>query len=85
MEVLFILIAIQLLCNGYQTFMDMAWISGGYGSDREGGGDSLLGFLQVVTRSIAKKINYPMFTELPSSPKEMQFSDLHFYLFIYFR
>ncbi len=43
MEVLFFMIVIQLLCNGFQTFMDMAWISVGYGSDIEGGGDSLLG------------------------------------------
>ena len=38
---LFFMIVIQLLCDGYQTFMDMAWISLGYSSDIEGGGDSL--------------------------------------------
>ena len=27
--------------------MDMAWISGGYGSDIEGGGDSLLQFNKI--------------------------------------
>ncbi len=40
---LFFTIVIQLFCNGYQTFMDIAWISLGYGSDiGGGGGDSLL-------------------------------------------
>ena len=33
-------LVIQLLCNGFQTFIDMAWISVGYGPDIEGGGDS---------------------------------------------
>ncbi len=37
------MIVIQLLRLGYQTFMDMVWISVGYGSDIKGGGDSLLG------------------------------------------
>ncbi len=36
------MIVIQLLCNGFQTFMDMVLISVGYGPDIEGGGDSLL-------------------------------------------
>ncbi len=36
------MIVIQLLRLGYQTFMDMVWISVGYGSDIKGGGDSLL-------------------------------------------
>ena len=39
---LFFMIVIQLLCDGYRIFMDMAWISLGYGSDIQGGGDSLL-------------------------------------------
>ena len=39
---LFFMIVIQLLSDGYQTFMGMALISLGYGSDIEGGGDSLL-------------------------------------------
>ena len=30
------MIVIYLLCNGFQTFMDMAWISVGYGLDIEG-------------------------------------------------
>ena len=34
----------NIFCDRYQTFMDMAWISLGYGSDIEGGGDSLLPF-----------------------------------------
>ncbi len=42
MEVLFSMIVIQLLCNGFQTFMNMAWISVGFGPDIEGGGDSLI-------------------------------------------
>ena len=33
---LFFMIVIQPLCDGYQTFMDMAWILLGYGSDIEG-------------------------------------------------
>ncbi len=41
MEVLFVMIVIQLLHDGYQTFMDMTYISVGYGSDIEGGGHSL--------------------------------------------
>ncbi len=36
MEVLFFMTVIQLLCDGYQTFMDMAWISVEYGPDIEG-------------------------------------------------
>ena len=51
MEVIFFMIVIQLLCNGFQTFMDMAWISVGYGPDIEGGGDSLLKF----TTSLVKR------------------------------
>ncbi len=36
MEDLFFMIVIQLLRDGYQFFMDMPWISVGYGSDIEG-------------------------------------------------
>ena len=36
MEGLFFKIVTQLLRDGYQTFMDMAWISVGYGWDIEG-------------------------------------------------
>ncbi len=35
-QFLFFTIVVQLLCDGYQTFMDMAWISPGYGSDIRG-------------------------------------------------
>ncbi len=49
MEVLFFLIVSQLLCGGYQTFMDMAWISVGYGSDIEGGGDSLVAYKAFIS------------------------------------
>ncbi len=30
---LFFTIVIQLFCNGYHTFVDIAWISHGYDSD----------------------------------------------------
>ncbi len=36
------------LHDGYQTFMDMAWISVGYGSDIEGAGDSLMRTVNVT-------------------------------------
>ncbi len=38
----FLTLVIQLLRDRYQTFMDMAWISVGYGLDIEGCGDSLI-------------------------------------------
>ena len=56
MEVLFLMIVIQDLFFTIviqliqQTFMDMAWILLGYGSDIEGGGDSLLGYKGYTCR-----------------------------------
>ena len=52
---LFFMIVIQLLCIGYQTIMDMAWLLLGYGSDIEGGGDSLLGLYASLLLLVTHK------------------------------
>ncbi len=53
------IIVIQLLCNGYHTFMDMAWVSVGYGLDIEGGGDFLfLGQIKSMPEILHLEFQY---------------------------